>query len=73
MRAMADWADWVDEMFEPIRRRSVEANAPLVEKLGVSRAELKRMVSICRERPDLVSPELRRAVSMTALRRATRF
>jgi hypothetical protein len=73
MRAMADWPHWVDEMFEPIRRRSVEANAPLVEKLGVSRAELKRMVSICRERPDLVSPELRRAVNMTALRGATRF
>jgi hypothetical protein len=62
-----------DEMFEPIRRRSVEANAPLVETLGVSRAELKRMVSICRERPDLVSPELKRAVTMTALRGATRF
>jgi hypothetical protein len=39
----------------------------------VSRAELKRMVSICRERPDLVSPELRRAVRMTALRGDTRF
>jgi hypothetical protein len=26
-------------MFEPIRRRSLEANAPLLEKLDVSRAE----------------------------------
>jgi hypothetical protein len=70
---MADWPDWVEEMFEPIRRKSVEANAPLVEKLGVSRAELKRLVSLCRERPDLVSPELRRGVSMAALRGATRL
>jgi hypothetical protein len=44
-------------MFEAIRRRSLEANAPLVEKLDVSRAELKRLVSICRQRPDLVSPD----------------
>ncbi len=73
---LPDWMDipdWVDEMFEPIRRRSVEANAPLLEKLEVSRADLKRMVSLCRERPDLVSPELRRAVGMTALRGATRL
>jgi hypothetical protein len=70
---MADWPDWVDEMFEPIRRRSIEANAPLVEKLGVSRAELNRLMSICRERPDLASPELRRAVSITALHGATRL
>jgi hypothetical protein len=24
---MGDWPDWVEEMFEPIRRKSVEANA----------------------------------------------
>jgi hypothetical protein len=73
---MPEWMDipdWVEEMFEPIRRRSLEANAPLVEKLDVSRADLKRLVSLCRERPDLVSPELRRAVGMTALRGATRL
>lgn len=73
---MPEWMDipdWVDQMFDPIRRRSLEANAPLVEKLDVSRAELKRLVSLCRERPDLVSPELRRAVGMTALRGATRL
>jgi hypothetical protein len=73
---MPEWMDvpdWVEEIFEPIRRRSIEANAPLVEKLGVSRAELKRLVSLCRQRPDLVSPELRRAVGMTALRGATRL
>jgi hypothetical protein len=70
---MAGWPDWVDEMFEPIRRRSIEANAPLVEKLDVSRAELNRLMAICRERPDLVSPEVRRAVSITALRGATRL
>ena len=40
-------------MFEPIRRRSLEANAPLLVKLDFSRAELKRLVSLCRERPDL--------------------
>jgi hypothetical protein len=60
-------------MFEPIRRRSLEANAPLLEKLDVSRADLKRLMSICRERPDLVSPELRRVVSSAALRGATRL
>ena len=73
---MPEWMDapdWVDEMFEPIRRRSLEANAPLVEKLGVGQGELKRLVSLCRQRPDLVSPELRRAVAMTALRGATRL
>jgi hypothetical protein len=68
-----DIPDWVDEMFEPIRRKSVEANSPLLERLGVSRDDLKRLVSLCRERPDLVSPELRRAVGMTALRGATRL
>jgi hypothetical protein len=68
-----DVPDWVDEMFEPIRRRSIEANSPLLERLGVSRDDLKRLVSLCRERPDLVSPELRRAVGMTALRGATRL
>jgi hypothetical protein len=68
-----DAPDWVDEIFEPIRRRSLEANAPLVEKLGVSRPELERLVSLCRQRPDLVSPELRRAVGTTALRGATRL
>jgi hypothetical protein len=73
---MPEWMDapdWVDEMFEPIRRRSLEANAPLVEKLGVGKGELKRLVRLCRQRPDLVSPELRRAVAMTALRGATRL
>jgi hypothetical protein len=73
---MPEWMDapdWVDEMFEPIRRRSLEANAPLVEKLGVGKGELERLVSLCRQRPDLVSPELRRAVAMTALRGATRL
>ena len=73
---MPEWmdaSDWVDEMFEPIRRRSLEANAPLVEKLGVGRGELKRLASLCRQRPDLVSPELKRAVAMTALRGATRL
>jgi hypothetical protein len=68
-----DIPDWVDEMFEPIRRRSIEANSPLLERLGVSRDDLKRLVSLCRERPDLVSPELRRAMGMTALRGATRL
>ena len=68
-----DIPDWVDEMFEPIRRKSIEANSPLLERLGVSRDDLKRLVSLCRERPDLVSPELRRAVGMTALRGATRL
>jgi hypothetical protein len=62
----------VEEMFEPIRRKSLQANAPLVEKLGLTRAELERVASLCRERPELVSPELRRAVGMTALRGATR-
>jgi hypothetical protein len=74
--AVPEWMDipdWVDEMFEPIRRRSIEANSPLLERLGVSRDDLKRLVSLCRERPDLVSPELRRAVGMTALRGATRL
>jgi hypothetical protein len=73
---MPEWIDapdWVNEMFEPIRRRSLEANAPLVEKLDVSGAELRRLVSLYRRRPDLVSPELRRAVGMTALRGATRL
>jgi hypothetical protein len=65
--------DWVEEMFEPIRRRALEANAPLLERLEVSRADLKNLMSVCRERPDLVSPELRRAVTMSALRGATRF
>jgi hypothetical protein len=60
-------------MFDPIRRKSLEANAPLVEKLGVSRAELERLALLRRKRPELVSPELRRAVGMTALRGATRF
>jgi hypothetical protein len=68
-----DIPDWVEETFEPIRRRCLEANAPLLAKLEVSGADLKRMVSLCRERPDLVSPELRRAVGMTALRGATRL
>jgi hypothetical protein len=39
---MPDWMDspdWVDEMFEPIRRRSLEANTPPLEKLDVSRAD----------------------------------
>jgi hypothetical protein len=63
----------VEEMFEPIRRKSLQANAPLVEKLGLTRAELERVASLCRERPELVSPELRRAVGMTALRGATRL
>lgn len=62
----------VEEMFEPIRRKSLQANAPLVKKLGLTRAELERVASLCRERPELVSPELRRAVGMTALRGATR-
>ena len=73
---MPEWMDipdWVDEMFEPIRRRAIEANSPILERLGVSRADLKRLVSLCRERPDLVSPQLRRAVGMTALRGATRL
>jgi hypothetical protein len=73
---MPEWMDipdWVDEMFEPIRRRAIEANSPILERLGVSRADLNRLVSLCRERPDLVSPELRRAVGMTALRGATRL
>jgi hypothetical protein len=63
----------VEEMFEPIRRKSLEAHAPLVEKLGLTRAELERVASLCRERPELVSPELKRAVGMTALRGATRL
>jgi hypothetical protein len=73
---MPEWMDipdWVDEMFEPIRRRAIEANSPILERLGVSRADLNRLVSLCRERPDLVSPELRRTVGMTALRGATRL
>jgi hypothetical protein len=73
---MPDWMDipdWADEMFEPIRRRSLEANAPLLEKLDVSRADLTRMASLCRERPDLVTPELRRAVGRAAVRGATRL
>jgi hypothetical protein len=64
---------WVDEMFEPIRRRAREANAPLVERLDVTEADLERLASICIERPDLASPELRRAVAITALRGSTRF
>jgi hypothetical protein len=64
---------WVEEMFEPIRRRAREANAPLVERLGVTEADLERLASIRAERPDLASPELRRAVAITALRGATRF
>jgi hypothetical protein len=70
---MPDTPDWVDEMFEPVRRRSLEANAALLEKLDVNRAELKRLMSICRERPDLVPPEFRRAVARAALLGATRF
>jgi hypothetical protein len=65
--------DWVEEMFEPIRRRAVEANAPLLERLDFTGADLKRLMSICRERPDLVSPEVRRAVGVTAIRGATRL
>jgi hypothetical protein len=70
---MGDMPDWVDEMFEPIRRRAVEANAQLLEKLDVSRGDLKRVMSLCRERPDLVPRELRRAVGWAALRGATRL
>jgi hypothetical protein len=65
--------DWVEKLFEPLRRKAREANAPLLEKLNVSAADLERLASICRERPDLVSPALRRAVAMAALRGATRF
>jgi hypothetical protein len=64
---------WVEEMFEPIRRRSSEANAPLLERLDVSAARLDRLASMCITRPDLVSPELKRAVGMTAVRGATRL
>jgi hypothetical protein len=64
---------WVEEMFEPIRRRSREANAPLLERLEVSATELDRPASMCITRPDLVSPELKRAVGMTAVRGATRL
>jgi hypothetical protein len=64
---------WVEEMFEPIRRRAREANAPLVERLDVTEADLERLASIRTERPDLASPELHRAVAITALRGATRF
>jgi hypothetical protein len=73
---MPEWMDipdWVDEMFEPIRRRALEANAQLLEKLDANRADLKRAMSLCRERPDLVPPELRRAVARAALRGATRL
>jgi hypothetical protein len=64
---------WVEEMFEPIRRRSREANAPLLERLEVSATELDRLASMCLTRPELVSPELKRAVGMTAVRGATRL
>jgi hypothetical protein len=71
---MPNWVpDWVEEMFEPIRRKAREANAPLLEKLDVTEADLERLASIRVERPDLVSPGLRRAVAITALRGATRF
>jgi hypothetical protein len=66
---MQDW----EEMFDPISRKALEANAPLLEKLDVSPAELERLASVVAARPDLASPELKRAVGMTALRGATRF
>jgi hypothetical protein len=65
--------DWMEEMFEPIRRKSREANAPLLAKLDVSAAELERLASIVAARPDLPPPEVKRAVGMTALRGATRL
>lgn len=64
---------WVEEMFEPIRRRSREANAPLLKRLEVSTTELDRLASMCVTRPDLVSPELKRAVGITAVLGATRL
>jgi hypothetical protein len=64
---------WVEEMFEPIRRRSRAANAPLLKRLDVSATELDRLASLCATRPDLVSPELKRAVGMIAVRGATRL
>jgi hypothetical protein len=60
-------------MFEPIRRRSREANALLLAKLDVSADELERLASLCAAKPELAPPELKRAVGMTALRGPTRL
>jgi hypothetical protein len=60
-------------MFEPIRRRSREANAPLLAKLDDSANEIERLASLCAAKPELSSPGLKRAVGMAALRGATRL
>jgi len=65
--------DWVEALFKPIRERSRAANAPLLEKLGFSTTELELLASSVPARPDLASPELKRAVITSALRGATRF
>jgi len=65
--------DCVEEMFEPIRRKALEANRPVLEKLDVSAAELERLASVLSASPDLASPELKRAIGVTALRAATRL
>lgn len=66
---MQDW----EEMFDPIRRKALEANAPLLEKLDVSPAELERLASVVATRSDPASPELKRAVGMTAFHGANRL
>jgi hypothetical protein len=65
--------DWWKELIEPVQRRSREANAPLLERLGFSAAELELLASWVPARADLASPELKRAVVAAALRGATRF
>lgn len=65
--------DCIEEMFEPIRRKALEANRPVLEKLDVSAAELERLASVVAASPDLASPELKRAMGVTALRAATRL
>ena len=65
--------DPVEEMFEPIHRKSREVNAPLLERLNVSADDLERLASCVAARPDLVTRELKLAVGMTALRGATRL
>jgi hypothetical protein len=65
--------DWVEEMFDPIRRRSREANAPLLKKLNVGAAEVERLASCVPARADLASRNLKRAVGIAAIRGATRL
>jgi hypothetical protein len=59
----------VEEILAPVRQKAIDANAPLLERIGVTPEQLEPLVTP----GDLMSRPLGRAAAKAALLGATRF